>query len=73
MTQLPQYADELDVLEHDIQLLRTLVDAAVETRDTTRAHALSEMIDDRKARLRHVMRDAMRDGAPHYRDAASRA
>jgi hypothetical protein len=53
---LPQYSDELDVLEHDIQLLRVLVDAAVERNDVDRAGALREVIDDRKARLKRLLR-----------------
>ena len=55
MNPLPSYADELDVLERDIHLLRELVDAAVEHHDVDRAHALSEIIDDRKTQLRRVL------------------
>lgn len=56
MNPQPQYSDELDVLEHDIQLLRVLVDAAVERRDVEKARALGEMLDVRKARLRRALR-----------------
>jgi hypothetical protein len=52
----PQYSDELDVLENDIQLLRELVDAAVARRDASKARALTAVIDDRKARLRRAVR-----------------
>lgn len=61
MSQPPQYSDELDALEDDIAVLRTLVDAAIERRDSAKARALAEIIEERKTRLRRVMRDAIHE------------
>lgn len=61
MSQPPQYSDELDALEDDIAVLRTLVDAAIERRDSAKARALAEIIEERNTRLRRVMRDAIHE------------